>query len=294
MFIVATNLYASPVSLWSKLGVATVGVTVFGSACSLNLDGYAGTAPNSDVDASTATARDAGAGDDDAGASQEASVSGYRAAVLTDMPIGYWRLGEKSGTTAHDEVGAFPGSYTPTVVLGASGAIEGDPDTAVTFDGREAAISIPGSALSFAGVVPFSVEAWAKPTILISNYHYVFSKEDGNPRQGWGLFVNDTEVLFERIRDGNFDVIGMSSPLALNVWSHVVVTFDGTNAFFYINGAQKPARQWTSPLLATASNLSIDSGGAGGMVGSLDEIAIYSHAIPAERVVAHYNARARR
>jgi hypothetical protein len=53
-----------------------------------------------------------------------ASVAGvYRSDVLADNPVGYWRLGETSGTTATDETANnHSGTYQNGVTLGAAGA----------------------------------------------------------------------------------------------------------------------------------------------------------------------------
>src|SRR4051812_25995064 len=62
----------------------------------------------------------------------------YTAEVMADHPVVYLRLGETTGSVAHDAVGHHDGTYGPQAVLGGDGAIAGDPDTAVTFDGTAA------------------------------------------------------------------------------------------------------------------------------------------------------------
>ena len=60
---------------------------------------------------------------------------GYRNTVLELNPIAYWRLGESSGTSAVDEVGAYQGTYIGSPTLAQQGLLVDDLDTAVTFDG---------------------------------------------------------------------------------------------------------------------------------------------------------------
>jgi hypothetical protein len=64
-------------------------------------------------------------------------VSKYRAEVLADAPLLYWRLGDTVGSSAASEVaadgGVGAGTYLGTVKLGQPGAIAGDPDLAVDF-----------------------------------------------------------------------------------------------------------------------------------------------------------------
>ncbi|MDX6199796.1 MAG: hypothetical protein QOJ79_2947, partial [Actinomycetota bacterium] len=58
------------------------------------------------------------------------SLGSYQAAVLSDAPVGYWRLGERSGAVAADSSGAGrSGSYSGGVSLGVAGALVGDGDT---------------------------------------------------------------------------------------------------------------------------------------------------------------------
>ena len=57
----------------------------------------------------------------------------YADTVEDDGPHVYYRLGESSGTTATDERGVSDGTYVNSPTLGATGALAGDNDTAVTF-----------------------------------------------------------------------------------------------------------------------------------------------------------------
>jgi len=51
----------------------------------------------------------------------------YRAGVLADNPVGYWRLGETGGTTAADQTANNDsGTYLNGITLGAAGALVGD------------------------------------------------------------------------------------------------------------------------------------------------------------------------
>ncbi|MFA5758652.1 MAG: hypothetical protein WC942_04745, partial [Clostridia bacterium] len=60
---------------------------------------------------------------------------GYALAQEALAPMGYWRFGEASGTTAYDVMTTHDGTYTNGVDLGHDGALNGDADTAAYFDG---------------------------------------------------------------------------------------------------------------------------------------------------------------
>ena len=61
----------------------------------------------------------------------------YRAEVMADNPVGYWRLGEAPlATVALDEtVNNSRGAYKNGVTLGVPGGIPTDTDTGASFDG---------------------------------------------------------------------------------------------------------------------------------------------------------------
>lgn len=60
--------------------------------------------------------------------------------------VGYWRLGESSGSSvACDFLGHDDGSYLGGFSLGVPGAIFGDSDTAVSLDGSTGQVSVPAA-----------------------------------------------------------------------------------------------------------------------------------------------------
>lgn len=262
------------------------------TACSLmtNLDGFLDEAPISsdDADASVAIPGADGAIDaGDAGATNpDAATSAYAAEVLADNPLGYWRFGEDGGMTAKDRVGANDGIYTLGTTLGVQGAIAGDSDTAVTFDGTRGAVTVPGSPFEFTDKSPFSVELWIKPSVLDDSVRFPLRKEADSPRQGWGIYLSATDTLMERVRDDNWDLMGGAGiALPLDQYSHVVFAFDGTTGVFYLNGTVTDSRPLSQSLVATGTNLYI---GGAPFTGTLDEVAIYDHVVAASRVLAHY------
>src|SRR5438874_1551737 len=65
-------------------------------------------------------------------------AANYSQVILADHPIIYWRLGELSGRTAFDSSGhGRDATYKKGPRKGVQGAIVGDADTAVRFDGLD-------------------------------------------------------------------------------------------------------------------------------------------------------------
>ncbi|MBK5117153.1 MAG: hypothetical protein JJE23_09590, partial [Thermoleophilia bacterium] len=99
-------------------------------------------------------------------AAAQVSSPTYRAAVMTDAPTAYWRLGEATGTTATDETARAPGSYLGGPSLERPGALIDDPNTAVSLDGTNDQMTAAAAVLNLPAAV--SLEVWIKPASLPS------------------------------------------------------------------------------------------------------------------------------
>src|SRR5689334_7457775 len=69
-----------------------------------------------------------GVGGSGAGGGSGGAPATYVDAVRSEQPVAYWRLGEASGTTMTDEMGAMNCTYV-AADLGVAGALAGDRDT---------------------------------------------------------------------------------------------------------------------------------------------------------------------
>ena len=236
---------------------------------------------------------DASAGGD---ANEGGSASAYRAAVLADSPVGYWRLGDPVGTTTcqpEDGLGQT-GAVVGGVIFGVPGALKGDANTAAQFDGTTGSIDV-GGALTFTGAAPFSWEIWVRPAVLDGSFCPFLSSmtfdNDGNPIDGTYMVsysVSNQTFGFERYKGTNNDVFALDlGGLQVNVWTYIVGTSDGEgNGIVYMNGAS---------VLSGASSGAVPTYTADTIFGQrfkgdLDEVAIYDHALSAQSVLDHWNA----
>ncbi|HEY1696589.1 MAG TPA: LamG domain-containing protein [Polyangiaceae bacterium] len=238
-------------------------------------------------------------------ASVEASVDAavtYPSVVMADLPLSYWRFGEASGTVAVDQMGATNGTYVGGVTLGAPGAIAGDGDTAATFDGATAYVDM-GTGFAFGGTAPMSYEAWVNPNEGDAAARRFMSKEtdDANGREGFLMAYvaaaspdggSGMGVLsWERWGSGGTDSTGTF--VTVGVYQHVVVTYDGATMSAYLNGAlvgSAPSTRVIESLtdafrVATYSDFLSASDCFGG---TIDEVAIYDHALTPARIALHY------
>lgn len=221
----------------------------------------------------------------------------YVSSVLSDSPLAYWRLDEDAGTTASDTTRRFDGTYKNGVTLGVPGILPGD--TAASFDGDGGYVAV-GDHLAFLDQAPFSVEAWIRPTRIDGAFRGVLSNESPviSPRFGYLLYIErspDAGVLsgFERWNGGQSNPTVVANDLAQDAWTHLVGTFDGQHEFFYVNGSMvnadtnapvqiEPSGTFVIAALNSAATPTF-------FAGTIDEVAVYDHALTPRCVLAHYD-----
>ncbi|HVH46512.1 MAG TPA: LamG domain-containing protein [Labilithrix sp.] len=241
------------------------------------------------------------------GDTDETPPSAYREAVMADAPIAYWRLGETSGTTAKDEVGAHPGSYRGNLQLGQPGALSNDADPAVHFGGTTGYVEL-GDVFDLDGT-PLTIEAWVQSDAFTGpsngyTEHYVLSKVGaGGGGGGYQVYVVPPQI----IDGGSFlprlamdshtgaAFVDLSSPLSSlpTPFMHVVFVRSATQWILYVDAVER-AKKPAAPITASSTPFRIGAGyfeGGGYWVGKIDEVAIYDHALTLARVQAHYDAR---
>lgn len=216
----------------------------------------------------------------------------YRAAVLGDHPISYWRLGEQAGATiAADELHHHPGYYGGSPTLGVAHPVGGDADTAIDLDGLQTQpfgqfvhVSDNGH-LAFPGRAAFTLEAWVRPRGFNGVTRRIYSKE--GPDGGYLLGIQQGGVVFSRYAHGQWSTL--LTGVAASRWSHVMATYDGTTMQVYVDGSLSASRPSLLSLPAARSDLSIGAKQSRWRfyAGGLDELAIYGRALSGERAMAH-------
>ncbi|MFM9920122.1 LamG domain-containing protein [Lacisediminihabitans sp. H27-G8] len=224
--------------------------------------------------------------------SSEVKARSYQAIVAgTPGIVNYWRLAD-IGTSISDRVGTNNGTYFNGPVLGAAGAIAGDPNTAVTFDGvndyGQVARQIADS---------FSIEFWFKSTQGLgsgaqwnSGAGLVDADVTGVANDfGISLLANG-QVL---AGIGNPDTT-IASPTGKNdgLWHHVAFTraVAGGQIILYLDGSSvATSTANTNSLTSSASvNFGRIATAANYYKGSLDEIAFYNSVLTPAQISNHY------
>lgn len=221
----------------------------------------------------------------------------YPSTVLASQPRAYWRLNETNGLQAQDISTTRTHVATVTssgVTYGAAGALSGDSDTAMTFNGSAGYLETP----YHANLNPstFSVEGWVRPTGGAGTFRTAFANRNiiGAATYGYVLYASTANTWMFYYGDG---VGGFQTPAAgavtLNAWTHLAITYDGGRMRIYVNGSLVTNVAATfSP--NTARPFRIGAGANENVVpsaywiGDLDEIAVYSHTLSATEIANHY------
>jgi PKD repeat protein len=228
-------------------------------------------------------------------------VSRYADGVLaTPSLLHYYRLDEPSGSTAHDAKGQSNGTLTGAT-LGIPGAVNGDGDTAASFNGVSSSGAI-GLDLSAQGAI--TVEFWLKWNQYANNDALAMEFTPNYNEHAGGFLVDPNAPEF----GGTFGV-GIGTGAARNdvfferpsagVWHHYALVLDPTQSAEnqivpYVDGHTVSFQHEASGTGAgafAASTLYLMSRAANSLfgAGSLDELAVYGGDLSAARIQEHFD-----
>lgn len=139
---------------------------------------------------------------------------------------------------------------------------------------------------------PITVQGWVISTTITTNNQPIISKGTGSQFRYLLATGNSGKFVLQLLTSSTSYVLFLSSntTLSSNTWYHIVATYDGTNGYIYINGAQDGT--------ATGSGTN-DGGGANDvkiasasglyLSGALDEVRLSSIARSADWISTEYN-----
>jgi hypothetical protein len=229
----------------------------------------------------------------------------YMPAVLADKPVAYYRLAD-TGLTAVDSSGnALDGSYGSSSITHGPGLV-GDGNGAAIFPGgvftnKSIVLVQPNPRLEPS--VGVSVEVWLRPSA--SNQRAVLVEYGDGPvslSPSWGVMMGGG-VLGAFLntangQTGSAGFLGATAPVVGQTY-HCVTTYDGATLKVYVNGAIDASRTYTGGLRYTVGQSGLGIGGSADgdpsngdviFAGTLDEVAVYDHALSADAIAAHYHA----
>ncbi|MCX6106124.1 MAG: fibrinogen-like YCDxxxxGGGW domain-containing protein, partial [Proteobacteria bacterium] len=203
--------------------------------------------------------------------------------------MGYWRLGDGSGTTAADSsLAGNTGTYNGTCTLKQTGAIQNNANFAAAFNGSTCYVSAPNGYAQ----ASISIEAWFKTSAATAGGLATLS----NVPSGWVspmLTVNANGTVSFYTYGTVADTI--TSPEAYNngAWHHVVATIGSAGMILYIDGTQVASStanlsHWTAG--TQYWTIGRGNGSTNHFNGTLDEVALYTTQLSAAKVQSHYQA----
>lgn len=205
----------------------------------------------------------------------------YVTAVLADTPVLYFRLDETNpnGVAKDDSPTNAAAVFGGAIVLGQPPAI--DAGGAAQFDANSATVTYAGNVADFPGNAPCAFEAWIKPAATLdTGYWPVLGKHNGI--DGVLIAIDTRHITLRRQ-----EAVCLGPKLVLDTYQHVVITYDGADVRFYVDGVESGPCALPKATAVPTAPFNIGPGYAG----VLDEVAIYDKALSAARVAAHYAAR---
>jgi hypothetical protein len=198
--------------------------------------------------------------------------------------IAYWKFDEGSGTTTGDASG---NGNSGTLVNGSVWSA-GRVGKALLFDGINDHVTVADSnSLDLSSA--FTLSAWVNPastftdfrSILVKNYSYYLYASvasycgDGTPLGGFSGITAQTAC--------------QPSPLPVNTWTHLAVTYNGSTLTFYRDGVAVATSSASGTLSPTTGVLQIGGSQFGEYFkGLIDEVRIYNKALSATEIQTAY------
>lgn len=224
------------------------------------------------------------------------AAADYRAAVLADNPVSFWRLNDTSGSTAVDEENRNPGQISGAT-LNEPGPMAGD--ASMRFAGN--GIVELGHDESLRPPESWTLELWFKasaseaadcatnfgPVCDMYRYHAF----------GFVLQLQTDGQVSAGVDTDNQTSVGVTSPdsYADNQWHYAVVVRSQGNLSLFIDGSEVADTPTASPATYYCCEdvAAIANDGAchcESFTGWLSEVAFYNYALSATQIEEHYAA----
>jgi YD repeat-containing protein len=216
----------------------------------------------------------------------------YANAVLADRPFAYYRLSESAGatTTADASGNGYDGTYVGSPALAAAGPLAGEPtDHAVSLNGTTQQVTTPVQH------TPPTVEAWIKLPAPNTGTLPVVSNREGQTARNMIFFGLNAGKVFVYVNSRSPVSLTGTTRIDDGAWHQIAYTFDGSVGRLYVDGALQTAATQSEPTWAWKANVQIgyDVPNNSRFPGSIDEVALYSNALSAAQIKAHFDAAGR-
>jgi chitodextrinase len=200
--------------------------------------------------------------------------------------VAAYSFDEGAGTTVLDRAGTNTGTIQGTVAWTTQGKNGG----ALTFNGTDNRVSIPASP-SLNATNGLTLEAWVYPTATQSGWRAVVQKET----DAWFLHASHDGGALRPAAGGTYggngDLVGSTSAIPLNTWTHLAQTYDGSTLQLYVNGVVVASKARTGALQTTTSPMWIGGNNPYGeyFTGRIDDVRVYDRALSVSEITSDMN-----
>lgn len=232
---------------------------------------------------------------------RSATAEGYPGQVVSDGPIGYWRMAETSASQSADvmgSVGAAVENGTPSNGLGQLALSLGANNETWQNTGADGYLTVANSApLQITGDLTLEwVMFWendlARPEVILSR----------NTTGEFHVQVSATGALsFSHGNGSSSTAVNTSAGYVVpDQWHHYAIVRDAASSpkriLFYKDGVLTDSFTYTQAVTTSTNTLGIGENAISGtgtseLDGYLDEVAIYNYQLSADRILLHSQAR---
>ena len=216
----------------------------------------------------------------------------YPEVILSDAPLGYWRLGEavfgfdvafNSGTAGNRIDGFYRGGAVNSSEAPNLSEFIGfeTNNTSASFDGKASFVSIVPGLMNVGSA--FSLTGWVRSEVPPAPLSGLWGQND---RFEFGFADPETLAVW------NGSALNIPNPFPTGRWSHVAIVSDDSRLLLYTNGVLA-ATQLQLP--ASTNNASFNIGGGGVFDGGgdffngqIDELAFFNQALTRAQVCNQY------
>jgi hypothetical protein len=226
------------------------------------------------------------------------SDTAYSRLVASDSPLLYWRFDEGSGATARDSTSnKLDGTYSETGIERSQPSLVGDVNASIRITPGASIDGTNDGKLGFVGQAAFSIECWISIPQPPTAIQTIVARSSDTATSGYQMWVDPTGALrayFGRYEAGTGVTVASDegTPLVIGETYHLVAVYDGAKLKLHVNGVAATDQKDSAAAL-TEHNYKLRVGRGEDLEGSLsariDELAVYSKALPGDRIQAHYD-----
>jgi len=212
-------------------------------------------------------------------------------ALLGSNAVGVWNFDEGADKTCSggEDICDISGYGNHGIIIGDSEWISSDIEGyALSFDGDYISIE-NSSSLNITDSI--TLGAWVKLNSLpLVNYTPVINKGGGGS-SGYRIRINSNGAFYTEIKNFGYYYDGGNTKLSVNIWYYIMTTYDNTSGkmVLYLDGVGKSPSSVSGKLKTTGSSLVIAGDSPSRVInGLIDEVRIYSAALPSTEIQKHY------